>query len=91
MLILDDKEVELLYVYANKELRAEYSGGTWYTRYHVVCPCCGYHDANEEELENVDNGYKLLDDLITHYPTCEFEEYKAVLKKLADSIKIHRN
>lgn len=90
MLILDDKEVELLYVYANKELRVESSGGTLCDHYYVVCPCCGYHDTDGEELENVNNGYKLLDDLITHHPSCEFYEYKAVLAKLADNIKSHR-
>lgn len=86
-LSLDKKEVELLYAHADKELYVEHTGGTLYVSYYVVCPCCGAHNVDEEELENIHNGYKTEEDLITHADDCEFKEYKAVLDKLANYLK----
>lgn len=37
-------EARLLYEYSTKELYIEQDGGTLYTAFYVVCPCCGWHD-----------------------------------------------
>lgn len=74
-------EARLLYEYSAKELHIEQDGGTLYDAFYVVCPCCGWHDIEEEDAEN-DN----LEELIQHTEECEFKEYKKVLDKLNEFI-----
>lgn len=74
---LTKEEARLLYRYSTKELYIEQDGGTLLGIFYVVCPCCGWHNIEEEDAEN-DN----LEALIQHTTDCEFKEYKKVLNKL---------